>query len=182
MQKNFLRYATLGLVFAGIAIGCTPTKNPQPESTPTPVAAVAADPKNCTYSVDGKNITLANGSAETTIDDTQAKLITRYFGNEVAGDFNGDGTPDVAFLLTQDAGGSGTFYYVAVALGGTKCQGTNAVLLGDRIAPQSSEFRDGQIIVNFADRKPGEPMTAKPSVGVSKYFRVENSQLAEVRQ
>jgi hypothetical protein len=39
-------------------------------------------------------------------------------------------------LITHDPGGSGTFYYVAAAINVNKrYQGTNAVLLGDRIAP-----------------------------------------------
>jgi len=40
----------------------------------------------------------------------------QYFGNEATGDLNGDGQADKAFLVTQDPGGSGTFYYVIAAL------------------------------------------------------------------
>ncbi len=101
-----------------------------------------------------------------------------YFGNEAVGDLNGDGVPDVAFIFTQSGGGSGTFYYVVAALKEVQgYQGTNAVLLGDRIAPQTTEIKDGQLIVNYADRKPNEPMTAQPSVGVSKYLRVQGTTL-----
>jgi hypothetical protein len=32
--------------------------------------------------------------------------------SEAKGDLNGDGQEDIAFLLTSDRGGSGTFYYV----------------------------------------------------------------------
>jgi hypothetical protein len=110
-----------------------------------------------------------------------AKIVTRYFGNEATGDLNSDGTPDTALLLTQSGGGSGTFYYVVVALK-TKdgYMGTNAVLLGDRIAPQTTELRDGTVIVNYADRKPGEAMTTLPSVGVSKYLKVVDGVLTAV--
>ena len=107
--------------------------------------------------------------------------MTEYFGNEVMADFNGDGLKDTAFILTQNSGGSGTFYYAVVALsskGG--CKGTNAILLGDRIAPQTTEFSNGKIIVNYADRKPTEPMSATPSVGVSKHLEVKGGSLVEV--
>jgi hypothetical protein len=57
--------------------------------------------------------------------------------------------------------------------------GTNAVFLGDRIAPQTTSITDGTLIVNYADRAPGEPMTAAPSVGVSKYLVIQNGTLVD---
>lgn len=144
----------------------------------------ALDPKNCTYVIEERNIVLEEGYAEEEIVAGSAiKLITRYFGNKVSGDFDGNGFSDIAFLLTQDPGGSGTFYYVTVALGSDDgCKGTNAILLGDRIAPQTTEFRNGEIIVNYADRKAGEPMTVRPSMGISKYLKVSNGSLIEVQK
>ena len=52
--------------------------------------------------------------------------------------------------------------------------------MGDRIAPHTTEWRNGEIVVNYADRKSDEPMTTKPSVGVSRYFRLENDTLIEI--
>ena len=105
----------------------------------------------------------------------------RYFGNDATGDLNGDGAPDVAFIVTTDGGGSGTFYYVIAALStGSGYQSTNAILLGDRIAPQTTEIKDGEVIVNYADRKPSDPMTTPPSVGVSKYLKVEGTTLVDL--
>ncbi len=153
----------------------------QPIQQPSETSMFTLDPQNCTYIIEGRNITLINGSAEEEIvSGSASKIITKYFGNEVTGDFNNDGFSDVAFLLTQETGGSGTFYYVAVALGSeNKCLGTNAIFLGDRIAPQTINFQNGEIIVNYADRNPDEPMTATPSIGVSKYFRITDNQLLE---
>lgn len=144
-----------------------------------------ANHQNATYMIEGRAVTLVNGMAEDdVISGAATKTITRYFGNEAYGDVNGDGTSDIAFLLTQDHGGSGTFYYVAVALKtGDGYAGTNAVLLGDRVAPQPTEIRqDGEIISNYAERAPGEPMTARASVGVSKYLRVVDGVLVEVQK
>ncbi len=121
-----------------------------------------------TYRVDGRAVTLTG--------------TTRYFGNEATGDLNGDGRPDVAFLVTMQPGGSGTFFYVAAALDTDDGWiGTDAYLLGDRIAPQTTEIRDGVITVNYADRKPGEPFTARPSVGVSKCLSVVDGALVPTR-
>lgn len=143
-----------------------------------------ADSKNNSYLIDGQKIVLLNGISQVAAaPDSASKLTTQYFGNEVKADFNGDRKTDVAFLLTQDAGGTGIFYYVAAVVssaGGYK--GTNAILLGDRIAPQTTEFSNGKIIVNYADRKPNEPMSADPTVGVSRYFTISGENLAEVQK
>ena len=109
-------------------------------------------------------------------------LPARYFGDDTIGDLNGDGIPDVAFIVTTDGGGSGTFYYVIAALEtGGGYVATNAVLLGDRIAPQTLSIKNGEVMANYADRKPGEPMTTEPSVGVTKYLKVEGTTLVEVQ-
>ena len=144
----------------------------------------AASYKDASYQINGQETKLNNGRAETKYGpDMSLTLKTNYFGNEATGDFNGDGLEDIVFLLTQDGGGSGTFFYVVAALNtGNGYKGTNAVFLGDRIAPQTTEYRDGQIIVNYADRNPGEPMTASPSLGVSKYLKIIDGQLVEQMQ
>lgn len=142
---------------------------------------VLGDHKNASYDIDGKSVTLVNGRAESALGvDSASKLVTQYFGNEVRADFNDDGHEDVAFLLTQNSGGSGTFYYVVAWLSvGDAYKGTNAILLGDRIAPQTTEWLDGEIVVNYAERKAGEAMTVSPSVGVSRYFQVADGALIE---
>lgn len=154
-------------------------------SSNAPEQKIAADPKNATYIIEGEEIALVNGKSEKEIAPGSAsKIITQYFGNEVKNDFNGDGAEDVAFLLTQNSGGSGTFYYVAVVLGTGNnyggYEGTNAVFLGDRIAPQTTEFQNGEIIVNYADRKTSEPMSTSPSIGITRVFSVESSVLNEI--
>lgn len=139
------------------------------------------DYKNATYVVEGTPVTLVGGVAQMPAAPGSASLTTtRFFGNVATGDLNSDGSPDVAFLLTQDGGGSGTFYYVVAALAhGTSYTGTNAIFLGDRIAPQTTEFHDGTIVVNYADRGTNDPMTAQPSMGVSRSFRVVGNELIE---
>lgn len=139
-----------------------------------------SDYKNGTYLIDDRRVTLKDGAAESGI--SSSKTITRYFGNEAFGDLNGDGKSDVAFLLTQETGGTGVFYYVVAALSGDQgYHGLNSIFLGDRIAPQTTEIRGGGIIVNYADRKKDEPMTTQPSVGMSKYIQVKDNNLVEIK-
>jgi len=150
-------------------------KNASPQSA-------AVDYKNATYVIDGQPVTLVNDRAETpAAPGSASKIVTQYFGNEAAGDLDGDRQDDIAFILTQDRGGSGTFFYAAAALKTADgYRGTNAILLGDRVAPQTTEIRNGLLIANYADRAQGEPMTARPSVGVSKYLTLADSTLKEI--
>ena len=141
------------------------------------------DPMNATYVIDGQSYALVNGVSEVAAAPGSAsKITTRYFGNQATGDLNGDGIPDYGFLITQDGGGSGTFFYAVAAIKtGSGYKMTNAYFLGDRIAPQSTQIVGQELVVNYADRASGEPMTAQPSVGVSKYFKVSSdNQLLEI--
>lgn len=145
---------------------------------------ITTDYKSLTHMVGGHIVTMEKGHNESAvIANSNEKIITEYFGNDAIGDLNHDGKDDIAFLLTQSEGGSGTFFYVAAALKtDTGYIGTNSILLGDRIAPQSTEIKDSKIIVSYTERKPDEPMTAKPSVAVSKSITVHNGTLFEIPQ
>lgn len=138
-------------------------------------AAQSFDGHNATFAVDGNPVTLVNGISEFPIPGSSANTTTRYFGDEATGDVTGDGMPDAAFLITQDTGGSGVFYYAVAAINtGSGYKTTNAYLIGDRIAPQNIVIPPGSmdIQVNYADRAPGEPMTAKPATGKTLILRV----------
>ena len=133
-----------------------------------------------TFTLSGEPVTLVDGVAQVQTPFTGASITTvRYFGNEVTHDVDGDGVDDVVFLVTQDAGGSGIFFY---AVGALKREGgyigTSGVLLGDRIAPQTTEKGEGRmVIVNYADRAPGEPMAARPSIGKSIWLLLDTQTL-----
>ena len=148
-------------------------------------AAAGKDPRNATYTIEGEPVTLVDGVAEKELAPGSAsKQVTSYFGNEVEIDLNSDGLVDSAFLLVQDNGGSGTFYYVAAAVNGKDgYTGTNAILLGDRIAPQNT-FIDpdnpAQFIVSYGEIPAGEPMSSKPTQMVSRTFKLEDGMLVEV--
>lgn len=151
-------------------------------TTLMPVANVS-DYNNTSYILDGETVTLVNGLSEVSVAPGSAsKVVTKYFGNTAEGDLNGDGIPDTALLLTQESGGSGMFYYLVVALKTTTgYSGTSGIFLGDRIAPQTTEIKNGEVIVNYAKRAEGEPMTTAPSIGVSKYVQVQGMTLVEVQ-
>lgn len=163
-------------------------------ATSTAQQSPGFDPRNAAYVIEGNAVTLANGMSEAAAAPGSAsKIVTRYFGNGAMGDINGDGLNDLGFLLTQETGGSGIFYYAVVALriknptGSTnetdneaigaadEYRISNAVLIGDRIAPHPSEVRGGRFYIHYADRNLGEPMTAPPTVNISQALDI-NSQ------
>jgi len=153
----------------------------QETETLTPALDIMTGYKDITIEIDGTLVKLTNGLAEiNSASGSVTKIIIQYFGNEAFGDLNGDGKEDIAYLITVDGRGSGTFYNVVAALQTkTGYEGTNVVYLGDRIAPQSTSINAGEILVNFADRKSGEAFTTQPSIGVSKYLKIQDGKLIE---
>lgn len=135
-----------------------------------------------TYIIAGQNVTLKNGISEVdAAPGSASKIITRYFGNDLRYDANNDGVLDDVFLLTQSTGGSGLFYYV-VALIHTPTGdfGSDGILLGDRISPQTINLYEANekknvIVVNYADRKANESFAVAPSVGKSIWLKLDTT-------
>lgn len=142
---------------------------------------LVSDYKEVTFWISGEPITLIDGISKIPIaEDSASMTTTQYFGNTAMGDLEGDGDEDMVFLVTQDGGGSGTFFFLVGAIkeeGGYR--GTHAVFIGDRIAPQVTEYHGfsgvpgGYIIVNYAERRSDEAMTVAPSIGKSLYLKYD---------
>ncbi len=151
-------------------VGSTPIDNSNSTSTSGNPITSTADVHDATYIINGQPVTLKNGiSTVTAAPGSASMIITQYFGNEVIHDFNNDGYPDRAFLITQTTGGSGTFYYVVAELNIPNGNiGSEAYLLGDRLAPQAttlSPTNNNIIVVNYADRKSTDSFAVAPSIG-----------------
>jgi hypothetical protein len=162
------------VVFAG---GCSSNSDNQPQGRPV-VPRTAY--RNAEYMIEGQRIQLADGLAESdTSPGPASRIVTRYFGNELTTDLNDDGREDIVFVITQQRGGSGTFFYAVAALN-TEAgyRGSDGYLLGDRIALQTTVVsrnprHKNVIVVNYLDRRSDEPMTAQPSVGKSVYLKLD---------
>ena len=139
------------------------------------------NPLDATYLIEGSPVTLENGRSETEIvPGSASKQITTVLWAPTKGGLNSDKRDDYAMILTQNFGGSGTFYYIVAGIGSWKgITGTNGIFLGDRIAPENISISNGEILVNYAERKADDPMTAQPSVGVSKYLVLKDGLLIE---
>ena len=169
------------IALAAVSCGCQRVAEPQPPGgSPEPRSApAAASPESASYRIDGRVITLRDGKQdEPAAAGSAGRSTTTVWGTPVAGDLDGDGDQDAVVIIASEPGGSGTFYYVAVAeLDAGAYTGSAGMLLGDRIAPQRVTFADGVVTVDYAERQPGEPMSAQPSVAVSKRFVYRNGVL-----
>jgi hypothetical protein len=143
------------------------------------------DPLNATYTIDDAEYLLKDGKSEMEAAPGSAeKITTEIFGEPISGDLNGDGIGDYTMFLVQRTGGTGSFYFVVSAISRKdgKVAGTNAVYLGDRIAPQNIQVKNGEIIANYADRNEGERMNVQPSLGVSKYIKLIDGVLKDINE
>lgn len=145
---------------------------------------------DATYTINGEKITLKNGISEIAIPDSSSKIITKFWGNQIEHDLDEDGSLDNIFILTQETGGSGVFYYVVAKLNTKEgSYGSDAVFIGDRIAPQNiiideNNDRKNVIVVNYADRKENESFSVQPSVGKSMWLKLDTKtiQFGKVEQ
>jgi hypothetical protein len=174
MNKNLSFIIVIVFLFIIFYFGFKSKSETKINKENTDIVNNIVDYKNTTYTIEGKNVVLKNGISEVPILPNSASMITtKYFGNDVKYDWNNDGHEDVAFILTQNDGGSGTFYYVVVAIQSPLgyYTGSNAFFLGDRITPQTLEVQDaGMIVFNYLDRNEGESFATVPTFAKSTWL------------
>lgn len=132
--------------------------------------------KNATYRIEGAEVALVDGVSEVEAAPGSATKITTQTTDFMAeGDLQqGTGaTLDGAVVLTQDPGGSGTFYYVGATIqqpDGTYFATLDTHNLGDRIAIKEIKIDERIIYVTYLTRTDDEPMSAKPTVEMKKQY------------
>jgi len=170
LSRNVVVILVLGIVVIGIVMYGSPTKK-EIAVTDRP------DVQNSTYTVEGETFKMNDGVAEKSYSGNVAtKNSLRVFGNTAYGDLDADGDTDAAVLLQNDRGGTGSFFYAVLVMNDNGvAKATNAMFLGDRIAPQTIEIHDGRAVYNFAERKVNEPMTTPPSIGKSVWVNYDKA-------
>ena len=140
---------------------------------------VVTDERNCSYIIGGEMVVLVDGQSDIEIvKGSASRQLTSFIISQGGADLNGDGRGDSLVYLRQTSGGSGTFYYIAAALGtGRGYRGTNAVFLGDRIEPLDITFEGSTAVVSYLDRADGESFSVKPSVEKFLRLKIEDGQL-----
>jgi heat shock protein HslJ len=142
------------------------------------------NPENATYMIEGETIALQDGSFSKKAAPGSATMISvSIHGDPIYGDVDGDGDEDAVLVLVRDPGGSGTFYYSALAVNtDSGYTGTDAILLGDRIMPQSIRIEDRRAKVDFLTRNVDESFAVEPSHARSIHLQYspENFTLVQV--
>ena len=129
------------------------------------------NPYNHTYSIEKEKVVLHNGQARVTIPGSAAVILTQVTHKPVYVDLDGDNIKEAVTILMQQTGGTGTFYYLVVADDGDKI--IESYFLGDRIKIVSVKVVNNIIIVEYFEREMGQPMASKPTVKVSKKFKLD---------
>ena len=140
----------------------------------------AADPENAAYVVDGEEVRLVGGRLEVPFEPGSASgTVTELGPHRAYGDLDSDGLLDAASALRQNAGGSGTFHYLAVSPGGREAPGPT-VFLGDRVWVERVAIAHGRVRVSYLERAFHEPMASPPEIPVSRQFALEQGRLVEL--
>lgn len=152
------------------------TASAAPARTQKP-AGPLIDYKDAIYRIGTQDVTLLGGQhTAPAAPDSAAQDVTRVIEPpEHAGGKLG-GRPAVAVFLSEEGGGSGTFYYAAVVFADGR--GTT-FRIGDRIQPVSIAINGDDLVVSYLDRKPDEPMVVPPTVPRERHFAYMNEQIVE---
>lgn len=159
---------------AGQHLGLMSVQAPAQDAGP---AQPAIDYKDAIYRIGDRDVTLLGGQhTQPSASDASAQELTRVIEPPEHGAGSLAGRPAVAVFLSQDGGGSGTFYYAAVVFAdgrGTTFQ------IGDRIQPIKIAINGDDLAVTYLDRKPDEPMAVPPTVPRDRHFAYMNDRLVE---
>lgn len=148
---------------------CTESRNKQG------VISQGVDPFNHSYFIEKEKVTLHNGHARETIPGTTAVIITEVIHSPVFADLDGDKVKESVSILMQHTGGTGSFYYLAAAAEGGRV--IESYFLGDRIKIDSLKIIEKLIIVDYFERATGQAMASRPTVRVSKKFKLDEEKI-----
>lgn len=177
------------IILAAVA-GLFLIKGDQPETTPypTPSSMLLVPPSqpfdfgNQTFTLDDQALVFRSGTY------TQS---SQYEGTHTADIKHISISPNAsraAAILIDQPGGSGTFYYLVGAMmkDGKEVYST-PVLLGDRIlfmkaaVEDPGEHDNGEIVLEYLDHGPNDPMSGEPTKQMTKKYSFEDSgELIEV--
>ena len=178
MKNEIIGILMIVLILVCVALYMGISQGPQGPRENIELPPSPNSPKNATYRIDDREITLTDGYASIELaTDSASRLETRIEGDPYIADLNEDGYTDSVLILTQNGGGSGTFYYVAVAFadGENAFQGSNALYLGDRIVVDNVTFADGVITVAYTSHSDEQAMTDEPDTKRNLYVTLSGA-------
>ena len=160
---------TRRLVLAGLAVAAAVGCGDEPEVNSREVL------ENATFlTLDGGEITLTAGATTSEGNVRHELLLT------ADGDLDFDSDIDAVAVLAADQGRERFLTLHAVLRDGDQLRDVSARLIGDRIEVHRAEVVDGMIRLNVRIRRPGDPVTVRPSVDRTPYFALTNRGLTSV--
>ena len=176
MKKLFVIVIILGTIGLLYYMRENSNDSPATATVETDDRTFRPNASSATFTFDEGTVTLSQGHFENKDDFEETTLLpeTAY------GDLNNDGKNDSVVLLARSGGGSGVFIYAAVYISGPiNYKGTNALFLGDRIAPEDISIANGVVTISYLDRREDEALAAEPTIEVSKQFVYKNGEFQE---
>jgi hypothetical protein len=96
------------------------------------------------------------------------------------GDLDGDGRDEIAVVLWQNSGGSGTFYYIAVlGVRDGRCVNIATDIVGDRVRVEGGRITDGEIVLDLLTAGPEDPVCCPSRKGVMSW-KFSNGRLMKI--
>lgn len=145
------------------------------------VSMLPPAPEDASYRIDDTEIQLEGGVYTAPVENSSAFRTVRLVGDPAYGSLTEAEENDAAVVIVDEMGGSGSFYYLAVALkdaGGYL--GTNAVLLGDRVDLLAVEIDRGIVRVRYRTHGEGEALSMQGSDERQEFFRVSGAGLERI--
>lgn len=152
----------------------------RPPTPPIPPKLDLTALKNARYYIGGpETVALKNGEfREGTIQNHNFSHV--WLERAAIGDLNGDGQEDAAVIVSQNAGGSGTFSYLNAVLNqGGSPEPVATRELGDRVVINTLQIKAGKIYLDLVSHSPKDAM-AQPTLRKVITYSLQGNNLVEL--
>ena len=166
----------IGFVYA-MRLFVRDTQSNNSSDTEKPIVSESVTSAFATYTIEGNDFVLREGvSLQHNVLNSAVSEKVTLSDLSVESDFDKDARVDTAVVLVHEPGGTGTFYYVAVAFQKTDSYVTsNTIFLGDRIVVTGLQKTSTGFSVNYLDRRADQDFSTSPTVAKTASFAVDAS-------